>query len=285
MLDYRIHTFMKLCELMNYRATAEALNMTQPAVTQHIHYLEKEYHCKLFLYDGKQLSKTSEAKALEIYLRSICYNDENFRQSLKTAPIKKISVGATKTIGDYMIAEKIQKILMRNDIELTFYIDNTAKLLDMLNAMELDLALIEGYFDKKMYQSSIIRVEKLVGICPKGHPFAGKNVSIEDLFKEKIIIREEGSGTRAVFEHFLTEHNYSLDCFQRKAIIGSFKIIKESVMAQCGISFVYESVAVSEKNLGIFTIQDAEITHELNFVSLKNANTEEVFSLFQGNST
>ena len=40
MLDYRIETFLTLCETMNYRITAERLNITQPAVTQHIHYLE-----------------------------------------------------------------------------------------------------------------------------------------------------------------------------------------------------------------------------------------------------
>lgn len=43
MIDYRIKTFLVLCDTMNYRKTAEILNMTQPAVTQHIHFLENEY--------------------------------------------------------------------------------------------------------------------------------------------------------------------------------------------------------------------------------------------------
>ena len=51
MLDHRIETFMAVCELMNYRKAADLLHITQPAVTQHIQFLENEYGCRLFLYE------------------------------------------------------------------------------------------------------------------------------------------------------------------------------------------------------------------------------------------
>ena len=52
MLDSRIYTFLKLCDVMNYRITAEELNMTQPAVTQHIKFLENYYGCNFFKYSS-----------------------------------------------------------------------------------------------------------------------------------------------------------------------------------------------------------------------------------------
>lgn len=55
MIDYRVKTFLALCDFMNYRKTAQILNMTQPAVTQHIHFLENQYGCKLFDYDRHSL--------------------------------------------------------------------------------------------------------------------------------------------------------------------------------------------------------------------------------------
>ena len=61
MIDTRIETFLTLCRVMNYRKTAELLNMTQPAVTQHIHFLEEQYGCKLFSYDRRTLTMTKEA--------------------------------------------------------------------------------------------------------------------------------------------------------------------------------------------------------------------------------
>ena len=58
MLDYRIDTFLQLYQERNYRKTAESLGMTQPGVTQHIQFLEKQYGVKLFHYDGHQLTCT-----------------------------------------------------------------------------------------------------------------------------------------------------------------------------------------------------------------------------------
>lgn len=58
MLDPRWHTFLVLCETMNYTRAAERLCLTQPAVTHHIHYLEAHYGCRLFTYQGKTLRLT-----------------------------------------------------------------------------------------------------------------------------------------------------------------------------------------------------------------------------------
>ena len=55
MLDFRVYTFLAVCEYMNYTRAAEALHITQPAVSQHIRYLENMYQVKLFLAEGKKI--------------------------------------------------------------------------------------------------------------------------------------------------------------------------------------------------------------------------------------
>ena len=54
MLDFRMQTFLTVCEEMNYTKAAERLHITQPAVSQHIHYLEQHYGCALFTFTGKK---------------------------------------------------------------------------------------------------------------------------------------------------------------------------------------------------------------------------------------
>ena len=54
MLDSKLDTFLVLCETRNYTRAASVLNITQPAVTQHIKYLENHYSTKLFYYDEKR---------------------------------------------------------------------------------------------------------------------------------------------------------------------------------------------------------------------------------------
>ncbi|WP_129597103.1 LysR family transcriptional regulator [Anaerophilus nitritogenes] len=281
MLDYRIFTFLKLCDVMNYRVTAKQLNMTQPAVTQHIQFLEQEYGCKLFSYNGKKLSKTEAGKILENYARSADYNENSIRKKLSVPNKVKISVGATKTIGDYVINKQVLRLLQRGDIELSLIVDNTEHLLNQLNHKELDIALIEGFFDKRSYDYKLFKKELFVGICAKEHPFAGKAVPLQELFKENIIIREQGSGTRAIFEQLLLEQNYSLDCFTRLTCISSFELIKELVLNYCGISFVYDAIAKSNKNLGVFTIKHIEVTREFNFVYLKNTGADKFTDFFE----
>ena len=81
MLDYRVHTFLTLYGEMNYRKTAEELNMTQPGVTQHIHYLENYYGVKLFEYDGRALRRTQNADRLKRYFEGALAEEADIRES------------------------------------------------------------------------------------------------------------------------------------------------------------------------------------------------------------
>lgn len=270
MLDNKIYTFLKLCELMNYRKTAEFLNMTQPAVTQHIHALENFYNCKLFIYEGKTLYKTEKALELETHTRSLVYNEIKFETEFNHPRKNKISIGATKTIGDYIINSLALKLLQDENTELNLIIDNTKNLFEQLNSFELDFLMIEGYFDKNKYNHQTLREEELLGICSEQHKFANKVVDIDEIFNEHIILREIGSGTRDVFEHFLKDKNYSFEQFKKISTISSFKIIQEAVENNIGISFVYETIPLQNKNLATFKIKNCKIFHELNYVFLKN---------------
>ena len=281
MADNRIMTFLKLCELMNYRKTAEELNMTQPAVTQHIHYLEEEYGCKLFCYNGRVLSKTEECFELEKYSRSMLYNEIVFKDSLSKPHATKLAIGATKTIGDYTVEEKVLSLLKRDDIDLELIVDNTENLLAKLNSFKLDILLIEGFIDKNSYGHELIKNEELLGICSPGHKFAGKEVPLEDIFGEHIILREEGSGTRAVFEDFLKSKGYTDKSFLKKSQISSFNIIEKAVSENCGISFVYESIVKSYKDIAFFRIKGERIYHEFNFVFLKNTDVKKYLDILK----
>lgn len=242
MLDYRILTFLKLCETMNYRITAEELNMTQPAVTQHIHYLEEEYECKLFIYNRKKLEKTNQAILLEEYARSAYYNEIYLKRKIKSENKIKINIGATKTIGEFVIGEKIKKLVKNEKYDISLTIDNTEKLIKLMELNKLDFILVEGIFNKDKYGYRLYKKDEFIGICSKNHKFNGKSIKFEELFKEDIIIREEGSGTRGIFEQFLSENSFSLEFFKKKITINNFNLIKELVSANCGISFVYDKL-------------------------------------------
>ena len=279
MVDRRVDTFLLLCQLMNYRKTADALGITQPAVTQQIHFLEREYGCKLFTYQNSRLQKTEAAITLEQYARAIRLQDQHLRDKLSST-VRELKIGATKTIGDYVLKEDIQRYLSKEDHALSLVVDNTEHLLKMLDENQLDFAVIEGYFDRSLFDSQLFRKEPFVDICPQNHPFAGKEVSLEELFQETIIHREAGSGTRAILEQKLQGYNESLDRFKRQICISSFPVILDLVKKGFGVSFVYEVLADSDPNIAKFTIRGEHIVREFNIVYLRHADLQEKISWF-----
>ena len=64
-MDPKLHTFLVLCQTMNYRVAAEQLHLSQPAVTKQIQSLEQSLQTKLFYYDGHNLHKTEKCLLLE----------------------------------------------------------------------------------------------------------------------------------------------------------------------------------------------------------------------------
>ena len=282
MLDYRIDTFLTLCEQMNYRKTAETLGLTQPAVTQQIHYLEGQYGRRLFQYENRRLVKTEAAAILEQYARAAKLQQQDLLQKLESSPIHTLRIGATKTIGDYYLKEDIRRYLQSPDNALTLIVDNTEHLLRLLEENELDFSVVEGFFDKTRFDSILLRREPFVGICRKDHPFAGREVTMEELLQQTIIHREAGSGTRAILEQELRGYNESLQRFQRHICISSFNIILDLVKQGFGVSFVYNILADSDPGLAKFSIRGERVVREFNVVYLKYADMEEKIRLFFG---
>lgn len=231
-MDRRLETFLAVCQTMNYRRAAEALHLTQPAVTKQIQSLEASYGVRLFSYDGRKLRKTAPGSALEVF--AIC--------SFVRAP----------------------------EHELQFTVDNTTRLLGQLEAGQLDFVVVEGIFDKRRYDSFLLREEPYIGICAAGHRFAGRRVSLEELLTETLLLREPGSGTRSILARELMQVSYSTAAFSRTICISSFPVIRALTAANCGISFLYEAVVRGSPEIGSFTCPPLTGRHELNVVFLQH---------------
>ena len=281
-MDSKLHTFLTLCQTMNYRLAAERLHLSQPAVTKQIQSLEQSLQTKLFHYDGHILHKTEKCLLLERYAISQQYQFEELQLAIADKKRLMLRIGATKTIGDYVLIDAIKDYLSNPSHELSLVVDNTKHLLQMLDENQLDFAVIEGTFSKTKYDSYLLRMEPFVGICAKSSPLCGKQVSIENLLSETIIIREEGSGTRRIFEERLTASGYELSDFNREVSISSFVSIKALVAGGIGISFMYQSVVSKENDIGTFTVPGITEPHAFHVVYTRNTNAKSYAQQFLG---
>lgn len=274
MLDPRWNTFLMLCETMNYTRAAEQLCLTQPAVTHHIHYLEDHYGCRLFSYEGKILRLTEAGMRLREFTRSMAYNSKKVEATMAAPAPISLRVGASKTIGEYVIAPRVERFL-RSQPEASFslLVDNTQVLLRALEAGQLDFALVEGFFDRSRYDAQLCRQEAFFGVCAPQHRLAGRAVPLDEITGERLILREPGSGTRAIFEEALHRQNYTLDSFPSVVTISDFSTIKSLVADGLGLSFLYAPVVEQELEAGTlarFDLAEVPMSGAFYFVCLKD---------------
>ena len=279
MIDFRHETFLALCEIKSYTKTAEHLHITQPAVSQHIKYLENLYGGKLFLYNGKELQLTDKGRKLYNFTKRIAVDCKKIKDDLVSHRNRVISFGATLTIGEYIMPDVISRIMKNNpDIHFNMYVENTSILLKKLENGDISFAVIEGFFDKSKYGYSLFRNEPFIGICSPSSVHSGTSCSIEGLLDNRLILREAGSGTRAIFENVLFEKNLSPESFNGTLEIGSLNAIKKLVSYGAGISFMYNAAAdeeIKRGNLSKIKLSDWNVTHEFNFVYTKNSIYED----------
>ena len=271
-MDPKLQTFLTLCQTMNYRIAAEQLHLSQPAVTKQIQSLEQLLQIKLFCYDGHVLHKTEACLLLERYAITQQYQFEELQLAIADKKRLSLRIGATKTIGDYVLIDAIKEYLSDPSHELSLMVDNTMHLLQMLDENQLDFAVIEGAFSKTKYDSYLLRMEPFVGICAKNSPLCGQHISVEELLKQTIVVREKGSGTRRIFEERLAAMGYELSDFYREVSISSFVAIKALVAAGIGISFLYNSVVAKENDIGTFTVDGITEPHPFHVVYTQNTS-------------
>lgn len=284
MQDFRVETFLTVCRTMNYTRAAEELSITQPAVSQHIAHLERAYGAPLFAYRSKKLHLTDAGALLRDALSTMAHDERLLRERVRNAAAGarvELRVGMTLTAGEYLVAAPLADYLRRYpELHATVRSGGTSELLALLDAGEIDCAFVEGFFDKSAYAWDAFRTERLVCVCAADHAFATQPARVEDLFDERLIVRESGSGTRAVLEHALASQNLTVDGFSHTSVVESLDVIKIFVEHDLGISFLYEAAVARELAAGTLRTVELEgpaIEHDIAFIRLKGSVFERDF--------
>ena len=152
MLDFRINTFLTVCQTMNFTKAANELHITQPAVSQHIRFLEKEYDTTLFRYQNKKLQLTTAGEILKKRLLTMQNDEKALVKELQSTSsgMVSLSLGVTMTIGEYAIINPLAEYLKNHpetNLHLHYGIRNS--FLSCLHVVKLMLPLWKGIIQKR----------------------------------------------------------------------------------------------------------------------------------------
>ncbi len=284
MLDFRTHTFLKVCQTLNFTLAAKELHISQPAVSQHIHFLEEAYDTKLFIYQNKQLSLTSSGKILYKHLLTLKNDEEKIKEELKSSQtkIQSLSIGVTMTIGEYAVVDQLAAFIKKHpNINIHLHYGNTSQLLKLLNQGTIQMAIVEGNYPKEDYCHKKYRTEDFIALCANSHQFNKEQPSyLHDLCCEHLLLREEGSGTRNILEQNLKAHNLSIAHFQHYTQIENMHALIRLLKKDCGISFMYKIAVEKDLKKGTLKeihLKDFKMQHDFDFIWEKNSIYSEVY--------
>lgn len=271
MLDYELLIFVTVAEKKNFSRAGEELNLTQPAISQHIHCMEEHYRVRLFERSNKKVELTQAGHILYSYAKQIltlyqkAERDVNDLIELVTG---KMVVGASMTIGEYVLPRLLGAYAkMFPAVELAMTIGNTAMIYEHTMNGSIDIGLVEGPVEHAHLQVEPFLEDEMVLIVAADHVLAEKALVVpEDLHGQTFILREEGSGTRVAMENAL--HDMGLMPGQIIQL-GSTQAIKQAVEAGLGLSFM--SCWAIHKEVTLSTLKPLRnkemlITREFNII-------------------
>lgn len=272
MLDFRMETFLEVCKDMNFTKTARRLNMTQPAVSQHIHWLEEAYGTRLFSYQGKKMSLTPAGEMLKNSAATMSHDILLLREKMQESTRKKreLKIGLTLTIAEFEAAKSMARYLNENETySMLLSVGNTRELLKELEEGKIDFALVEGNFPRDIYHHQLYATESYIAVCAADDPLSRGRHTIDELLGRRLVTREAGSGTRNILERYLEMKSLEVTDFSALVEAGSIGLIKQLVEYGCGITFLYRMAVkreLEEGRLCEIKMDDMNITHDFTFI-------------------
>jgi DNA-binding transcriptional LysR family regulator len=262
MENFRLKVFRTVADNLNFRQAAEALYLTQPAVTLQIKALEEELGVPLFDRTENRVALTEAGRILLKHAKKVEALTAAARHELARLVGEEegdLSAGASTTISQYLLPRLIGEFQILNPkIRLSLLGANTEKIVSGVLDGTLAIGLIEGPSLHRDLGEEPFVADEIVVIVPSKHEWVGQQVEAPQLLKAPLILREKGSGTRRVVETALKAAGIQMKHTRIVMELDSTEAIKSAVEAGLGVGFV--SRRAIQKEVKLDTLREAHVT-------------------------
>lgn len=237
---------------------AERLHISQPAVSKQLSEFEASLGVRLFDRVPKGVRLTEAGQLLLDYARRLFTIEADAERAiveLKGLERGRLCIGASTTIGSYLLPNALAQFhRLHPYVEIEARIGNTEDIQRALREGVIDVGFTEGFVEEEDLEAHVFYTDELVVIASSSHPLvrAMEPVSIHHLIEEPFVLREAGSGTRAVLERALESAAIPLP--RTVMTLAATEAIKHTVMAGIGISVVSRLAVETELTMGTLAL-------------------------------
>ncbi len=224
----------------SFTRAAEHLHVTQPTLSGQVKELEQSFGVKLFERRGRGVVTTELGSRLLAITRQIFGLEAEAEQLLAGAQALargRLRIGADAPFLVLPLMAALQRRFPGIDLAIAF--GNSQEVLRSLVEGRNDVAILPEVRKEPRLHALPFRRDRLVVFVDRGHAWARRrSIHLRDLAEERLLLREVGSMTRAIFERALKRARVR----PRETLeIGSREAVREAVAAGLGIGVVAES--------------------------------------------
>ncbi len=233
----QMQIFEAVVRLGSYTRAAEELHLSQPTVSMQVKKLCETIGYPLIEKLGNQLHTTDIGK--EVYastkdvLRSMAALGESTAAlgGVVKGPLRMAVITSAKYFMPHLLGAFINQY---PDVQPILKVTNRSRVLERLHSNEDDLLIMGQVPEGLAVEAHPFIDNELVVVASPNHPLTqSKSITLEQLSKERFLVRESGSGTRLAIDRLFAEQGLNVQTYMD---LGSSEAIKQAVMAGLGIS-------------------------------------------------
>ena len=288
MSDFRLKVFQSVARNLSFTKASQELFITQPAITKHIQELETQFKAQLLERLGNKISLTPAGKLLLEHSDRILagYKQLEYEMNmLNDEHSGELRLGASTTIAQYVIPSLLALFTEKFPlVKLTLINGNSRDIEKALQEHRIDLGMVEGNIRLPNLKYTEFLQDELVPVVHTHSKLAKlEELSLEELKKTPLVLRERGSGTLDVLETALQTHNLKLSDLHIRMHLGSTESIKRFLENTECMGIVSIRSISRELAAGLFKvieIENLQLERSLSFVCLQG-NEDSLIQFFQ----
>lgn len=255
MADRRLQVFHAVAKHLSFTKAAEALFMTQPAVTFQVKQLEEHFNTRLFERGhGRNTLTPAGQIVLEYAERILALSAElDLRLKEMTGEVGGLLlVGASTTIAEFLLPQVLGDFKsMYPKVQPRLTVANSETVENRVAEHTLDIGFIEARSHRDSVAADVCCEDELQAVCAPSHPLARlKAATPKQLVRYPFISREPGSGTREVIDQYLQDAGLSPDSLNVVMELGSPEALKGLVATGLGFTIISRAAVAKETRLG-----------------------------------
>lgn len=288
-MDFKqLQSFVSVVKYKSFTQAAQHLYLSQPTISAHIRQLEDELGKRLIIRTTKSIEITPKGYEIYEYAVNILNLKDRMIELCHSQTRNIIHVGASTIPSAYILPNILTEYgSLYADTYFSLHQNNSQGIIDGVKEGLFDVGLIGMPAEDESLECIPFFQDHMVLITPVNEHFLAlkqqANLSIRDLLKEPIILREKGSGSKKTADHFLDNVGISENDLQIVARINDQEAIKNLVAGGLGISILSEMAArnfITEKRVLDFPLSDYQIARNLYIIFHKNYILKPYINMF-----